>query len=76
MKHIVMGGLAAAIAGAITVSLHFFGAHDLLGAFATFAGFPGAFVSTLSTQSNEILFTAVNWYFYFLLFEGIVALKD
>jgi hypothetical protein len=75
MKHIVMGALAAVIAVAISVSLHFYGAHDLQGAFAMFAGFPGVLISAYSVQPNDVLLTAVNGFCYFLVFEGIVALK-
>ncbi len=75
MKHIVIGSLAALIAAAITVSLHFYGAHDLQGFFAAVAGYPGLLANGHYVQLNEVLFTVVNWLFYFLLFEGIAALK-
>ena len=41
MKHVLLGSLAAPIAAAITVSLHFYGAHDLQGLVAAVAGYPG-----------------------------------
>jgi hypothetical protein len=75
MKHIVLGSLAALVAAAITVSLHFYGAHDLQGFFAAAAGYPGLVANGHYDQLNEVLFTAVNWVFYFLLFEGIAVLK-
>jgi hypothetical protein len=75
MKDIVLGSLAALIAAAITVSLHFYGAHDLQGFFVAVAGFPGLLANGHYVQLNEVLFTVVNWLFYFLLFEGIAALK-
>ena len=75
MKHIVLASLAALIAAAITVSLHFYGAHDLQGFFAAVAGFPGLLANGHYVQLNELLFTVVNWLFYFLLFESISALK-
>jgi hypothetical protein len=75
MKHIVLGSLAALVAAAITVSLHFYGAHDLPGLFTAFAGFPGLVANGHYVQLNEAVFTVVNWVFYFLLFEGIAALK-
>lgn len=75
MKRIVPGSLAALIAAAITVSLHFYGAHDLQGFFAAVAGFPGLLANGHYVQLNEVFFTVVNWGFYFLLFEGFAALK-
>jgi len=75
MKHIVLGTLAALIAAAITVSLHFYGAHDLQGFLAAVAGYPGLLANGHYVQLNETLFTSVNWLFYFLIFEGIAALK-
>jgi hypothetical protein len=75
MKHFVLGSLAALIAAAITVLLHFYGAHDLLGFLAAVAGFPGLLANGHYVQLNEVLFTVVNWLFYFLLLEGITALK-
>jgi hypothetical protein len=75
MKHIVLGGLAALIAAAITVSLHFYGAHDLQGFVAAVAGYPGLLANGDYVRLNETLFTSVNWLFYFLIFEGIAALK-
>ena len=75
MKHIVIGSLAALIAAAITVSLHFYGAHDLQGFIAAVAGYPGLLANGHYVQLNEVLLTVVNWLFYFLLFEGIAALK-
>jgi hypothetical protein len=74
-KHIVLGSLAAAIVGAITVSLHFYGAHDLQGYVAMCAGYPGLLANGDYVQLNWVLFTVVNWLFYFLLFEGIATLK-
>jgi hypothetical protein len=75
MKHIVLGSLAALIAAAITVSLRFYGAHDLQGFVAAVAGYPGLLANGHYVQLNEMIFTAVNWLFYFLIFEGIAALK-
>jgi hypothetical protein len=40
-----------------------------------FAGFPGVLISAYSVQPNDVLLTAVNGFCYFLVFEGIVALK-
>jgi hypothetical protein len=56
-------------------SPHFYGAHDLQGFFAAVAGFPGLLANGHYVQLNEVFFTVVNWVFYFLLFEGIAALK-
>ena len=75
MKHVVLGSIAALIAAAITVSLHYYSAHDLAGFFAAVAGFPGLLANDHYVQLNEVLFTTVNWLFYFLLLEGIAALK-
>jgi hypothetical protein len=75
MRHIALGGLAALVAAAITISLHFFGAHDIEGFIAAVAGYPGLLANGEYTSLNEVLFTAVNWLFYFLLFEGAMALR-
>jgi hypothetical protein len=75
MKHILLGSVAALIAAAITVSLHFYGAHDMQGLLAVVAGFPGLLANGNYVQLNQVLFTAVNGLFYFSLFEGIAALK-
>jgi len=75
MKHILLGSLAALVATAITVSLHFYGAHDLQGVLAVIAGYPGLLANGNYVRLNELLFTLVNWLFYFLIFEGIAALK-
>ena len=75
MKHIALGILAALVAAAITISLHFFGAHDIEGLTAAVAGYPGLLANGEYTPLNEVLFTAVNWLFYFLLFEGAMLLK-
>jgi hypothetical protein len=75
MKHVALGSLAAVIAGAITVALHFYGAHDLQGFFAAVAGYPGLLANGEHTPLNEPLFTIVNWLFYYVLFEGVVAVK-
>lgn len=39
------------------------------------AGYPGILANGEYTRLNEPLFVTVNWLFYFLLFEGMVALK-
>ena len=75
MKHFLLGSIAALIATAITVSLHFYGAHDLQGLAAVIAGYPGLLANGNYVQLNETLFTTVNWLFYFLILEGIAALK-
>jgi hypothetical protein len=75
MKHIVLGSFAALIAAAITITTHFYGAHDLQGLFAAVAGYPGLLANGGYDQLNETLFTSINWLFYFLIFEGIAALK-
>jgi hypothetical protein len=41
MKHVVLGGLAALFAAAITISLHFFGAHDIQSFITAVAGYLG-----------------------------------
>ena len=74
MKHVALGSLAALVAAAITISLHFFGAHDIEGFIGMVAGYPGLLANGEYTRLNEVLFTAVNWLFYFLLFEGAMAL--
>ena len=75
MKHVAFGGFAALIAAVITVSLHFYGAHDLQGFFAAVAGYPGLLASGVDAPLNEALFTVVNWLFYFVVIEGAFALK-
>jgi hypothetical protein len=75
MKHIFLGSLAALITMGITVSLHFYGVHDLQGATAMIAGYPGLLANINRVRINEMLFTGVNWLFYFLILEGIAALR-
>jgi len=75
MKHIAIAGLAAVVAATITISLRLYGVHDLLGFLAAVAGYPGLLANGEDTRLNEALFASVNWLFYFLLFEGIWALK-
>lgn len=75
MKHIAFGGVAALIAAAITGLLHFYGAHDIQGFFAAVAGYLGLLASEAGGPLNEVLFTAVNWLFYFVVFEGAFAIK-
>ena len=74
-RHIVLGVSAGLIAGAITVLLHFYGAHDIQGLFLAMAGFPGVLASSHTVEPNDFLFTFINWIFYFSLFEGVAALK-
>jgi hypothetical protein len=74
-QHVVLGISAALIAGTITVLLHFYGAHDVQGFFLAIAGFPGVLASSHSVEPNDVLFTFINWIFYFSLFEGIAGLK-
>jgi hypothetical protein len=76
MKHITLGAVAALIAAIITISLHVWGAHDMQGFLAAIAGYPGLLANGDYTRLNEVLFTVVNWAFYFALFEGVVALKQ
>lgn len=71
----MLGISASLIAGAITVLLHFYGAHDVQGLFLAIAGFPGVIASSHSVEPNDVLFTFINWIFYFSLFEGVAALK-
>src|SRR5215471_9616528 len=59
----------------MTISLHFYGAHDMQGFLAVVVGYPGLLANGHYTRLNETLFTVVNWLFYFFLFEGAVALK-
>ncbi len=75
MKHILLGGVAVLVATAITVSLHFYGAHDLQGVVAAIAGYPGLLANGNYVRLNELLSTLVNWLFYFMIFEGIAALR-
>lgn len=75
MKHIALGGLAALIAAVITVSLRFYGAHDIQGFFAAVAGYPGLLAGGLNGPVDEVIFTVVNWLFYFVVIEGAVAIK-
>jgi hypothetical protein len=65
MKHLVLGSLAAAIAAAITITIHFYGAHDIQGFVAAVAGYPGLLANGDHVRLNEVLFTVVNWLFYF-----------
>jgi hypothetical protein len=50
-------------------------AHDTQGFLAAIAGYPGLLANGDYTRLNEVLFTVVNWTFYFALFEGVFALK-
>jgi hypothetical protein len=75
MKHVTLGVVAAVIAATITMSIHVWGAHDLGGFLAAVAGYPGLLANGDYARLNEMLFTGVNWVFYFALFEGVVALK-
>ena len=75
MKHIALASLAALTAVGLTILLHFYGAHDIQGFFVMVAGYPGLLANGEYTRLNEALFTTVNWLFYFLLFEGVVALR-
>ena len=75
MKHIAMGAIAAFIAFSITISLHFYGAHDIQGFFAAVAGYPGLLANGEDAPLNDVLFTAVNWFFYLSLLEAVIALK-
>jgi hypothetical protein len=75
VKHFVVAGLAALAAALVTISLHFYGAHDMRGLLAAVAGYPGLLANGDYTRLNETLFTAINWVFYFLLFEAALALK-
>jgi hypothetical protein len=78
MKHIALGVIAAVISGTITIAIHVWGAHDMQGFLVAIAGFPGLLANgsytRLNDVLNDVLFTVVNWGFYFALFEGIVAL--
>jgi hypothetical protein len=75
MKHLGMVAIAALLAFSITISLHFYGAHDIQGFFAAVAGYPGLLANGENAPLNEPLFTAVNWLFYFSLLEAVFALK-
>lgn len=75
MKHIAFGSIAALVAALITGSLHFYGAHDIQGFFAAIAGYPGLLANGTDEPLHEVLFTAVNWLFYFLATEGAFAIK-
>jgi len=75
MKHIAFGGIAALIAAVLTGLLHFYGAHDIQGFFAAVAGYPGLLASGGDGPVNEVLFAAVNWLFYFVIIEGVFAVK-
>jgi hypothetical protein len=74
-QHVVLGITAASIAGTITVLLHFYGAHDIPGFFLAIAGLPAVLASSHAVEPNDVLFTFINWIFYFSLFEGIAVLK-
>ncbi len=63
MKHVTLGIAAGMVAGAITTSLHFWGAHDIRGLVVVTAGYPGLLANGDYTRLNEVLFTAVNWAF-------------
>jgi hypothetical protein len=76
MKHILIASFAALVTVIITVSLYHYGAHDMGGFFAALAGYPGLLANGEHyTKLNIVLFTGVNWVFYFLLFEAVFALK-
>ena len=75
MKHIAFGGIAALIAAVLTGLLHFYGAHDIQGFLAAVAGYPGLLASGEDGPVNVVIFTAVNWLFYFVVIEGAFAVK-
>jgi hypothetical protein len=76
MKHIVLGSLAALVAALISLFLSYYGAHDVLGLLAAYAGFPGLLVNGDNAPFSIALVTFTNWVCYFLLFEGIAALRQ
>jgi len=74
VRHAIAIVLAAAIALSLAAAIRFYGAHDMLGFSALVIGYPGFAVITATDLENkeaEVLFTAVNWVFYFGLFEVI-----
>ena len=75
MKHIIAAIIAALIAIAITICLRYYGAHDIQGFFAAVAGYPGLLANGENAPLNSVLFTGVNWLFYFLLAESAIALR-
>jgi hypothetical protein len=74
MKHVAFAGMAALGAAFFAVSLHYYGAHDIGGFFAAVAGCPGLLVSGIDRPINPMVFTAVNWLFYFIVIEAVAAL--
>ena len=78
MRHAIAIVLAAAIALSLTAAIRFYGAHDMMGFSAIVIGYPGFAVITatdLEDREAEVLFTVVNWVFYFGLFEVIWFLR-
>ena len=75
MRHVILGILAALISAAITVSIHVWGAHDMQGLLAAVAGYPGLLANGDYVRLNLVLFTVVNWLFYFVLFECAVLIQ-
>jgi hypothetical protein len=45
------------------------------GLLVAMAGYPGILANGKYTDLNEPLFVGINWVFYFLVFEGVAALK-
>jgi len=49
--------------------------HRSLAVFAAVAGYPGFLVSGADGPVNQVVFTAVNWLFYFGVIEVTFAIK-
>jgi hypothetical protein len=73
MRHVILVVLAAAIAFGLTAVAQMHGAHDAPGSFVFVAGYPGlAAIGDLENDYQvKIIFTLVNWVFYFGLLESI-----
>jgi hypothetical protein len=74
MKHLILAGLAGLAAGLISLLLSYYGAHDVLGLLAAWAGMPGILINGENIPFSVGLVTFTNWVCYFLILEGIAAL--
>jgi hypothetical protein len=68
-----LGNLAAVVAAAITVFLHYYSAHDIQGLMAAYLGLPGLLVDGVSAPVELTVFTSVYWIFYFLRLRALAA---
>jgi hypothetical protein len=68
MRHAFFSA-ATAVAAALALGIHFSGPHDPVGFLTIMVGYPGFAVlsaSDLENREAEVVFTVVNWLFYFV----------